>query len=68
MKLKPRVAQSTFGSSRQILNFASAHGFLFGDGCLIYMNLKAFADWMLSPAAMATLERLATKHPKEDGI
>jgi hypothetical protein len=65
MKLKPRVAQLTFGSSRQILNFASLqHGFLFGDGCLIYINLKAFTDWMLSPAAMATLERLSTKHPR----
>lgn len=64
MKLKPRVAQSTFGASRQVLNFASAHGFLFGDGCPIYINLKSFADWMLLPAAMATLERLASKHPR----
>ncbi len=64
LKLAPRVAQSVFGASRQILNFGCVHGYLFGETCPIYEGLNSFAAWMLSPQAMSILEMLATKHDR----
>lgn len=62
LKLQPRVANSVFGASRQVLNFACAHGHLYGDNCPLHDGLKTFAEWMLSASAISTLERLASKH------
>lgn len=62
LKLQPRVANSVFGASRQVLNFACAHGHLYGANCPIHDSLKTFAEWMLSASAISILERLASKH------
>jgi hypothetical protein len=64
LKLQPRVANSVFGCSRQILNFGCAHGHLYGDGCPIHESLKTFSEWMLSASAISTLERLAAKYDR----
>jgi hypothetical protein len=64
LKLQPRVAQSVFGASRQVLNFACAHGHLYGENCPIHDGLKTFAEWMLSASAISILERLASKHSR----
>jgi hypothetical protein len=64
LKLSPRVAGSVFGCSRQIPNFGSTHGHLYGDDCPIHDALKAFSTWMLSSTtAIVVIERLATKYP-----
>jgi hypothetical protein len=62
LKLQPRVANSVFGASRQVLNFGCAHGHLYGENCPIHDGLKTFAEWMLSASAISILERLASKH------
>jgi hypothetical protein len=62
LKLQPRVANSVFGASRQVLNFGCAHGHLYGENCPIHDGLKTFAEWMLSASAISILERLVSKH------
>jgi hypothetical protein len=62
LKLQPRVANSVFGASRQVLNFGCTHGHLYGENCPIHDGLKTFAEWMLSASAISILERLASKH------
>jgi hypothetical protein len=64
LKLQPRVANSVFGASRQVQNFACAHGHLYGENCPIHYGLNTFAEWMLSAGAISTIERLASKHSR----
>jgi hypothetical protein len=64
MKLRPRAANSVFGSSRQILQFGCVHGFVYGDHSPLHVALKRLAEWMLSAEAMSVLEQLASRIPR----
>jgi hypothetical protein len=51
-------------ASRQIMNFASAHGYVFGEGCLIYESPKALGEFVISASTITILEGLSNKHPQ----
>jgi hypothetical protein len=64
LKLSPWVAGSVFGCLRQILNFGSTHGHLYGNDCPIHNALRSFSTWILSAAAIVVMERLTTKYSR----